>query len=147
MRFFDGEQLEAKVGETAVLVAADYQGWPRTALLSAGEVLATSSSRLALLTYAGSRTTGALRESGRGMLLLVLSGIVHKVMLEVSQAATAQPVPDAFTVLLASVSDCEQDRSGYATVLHGIEFELTDQPAVLSRWYDQIRLLRTVQDR
>jgi hypothetical protein len=146
LRFFDGEQLEGKVGETAVLIATDHQGWPRAALLSAGEVLASSSSRLVLLTHAGSRTTRALQESGRGMLLLVLAGVVHKVMLEVSEAVTPQPTA-SFTVLVATVSACEQDRASYATVLHGIEFELTDQQEVLGRWYDQIRLLRTVQDR
>jgi len=147
VRLFDGERLADKVGLTALLVAGDQQGRPRVALLSAAEVLATSRSQLAMLTYSGSRTTGAVLASGHAMLLTVLGGVVHKIMLDVGGATTTEAVPDGYTVLRGTVSACEQDTSGYATVRHGIEFDLADTEAVLDRWHRQIRLLRTVEDR
>lgn len=37
----DGSAIEAATGATVLLLAVDDTGWPRVAMLSAGEVLAT----------------------------------------------------------------------------------------------------------
>jgi hypothetical protein len=144
LRLFDGERLPEKVGHTAMLVAVDDEGWPRVALLSVGEVLATTGGGLALLTNSSSRTTAALQQSGRAMLLTVIEGTVHKLMLRARAVGAPPHSSTGFVAFRAEVDACESDHAPYATVVHGIEFELTDEVPVLERWQQQIGALRVV---
>lgn len=141
LRLFDGESLRQKVGQTAEITSVDDDGWPRTALLSVGELLAASPSRLICVTHSGSRTTRALVSSGRALLLTVLDGVVHKIMLEVRPLVIG--APDELTALDGTVVSWAADEASYARVRHGIEFDLLDVEGVLARWADQIRLLRS----
>lgn len=138
--FFNGENVQAKVGQTVEITSVDAAGWPRTALLSVGEVLVHSPSRLSFLTHANSRTTAALQTSRRAQLLTVLEGDVYKVTLEIHPSTVVKP--PGFTVLGAHVVECTADQAFYAVVRHGIEFELPEPQAVLARWTEQIAVLR-----
>lgn len=137
----DGERLEERVGSTLLLTVADEEGWPRIALLSVGEVLATAPDELLLYLYPRSRTTQALTLRGRAVLLVVLGGAAVRVQL------TARRLPDGTAglsgaVFKADVVAVEEDRVGYAELRHGIEFVLPDEGPVLARWREQVAGLR-----
>ena len=55
-----GERLEDGVGLVIQVLTADDDGWPRSCLLSAGEVLATGPRRLRLALWTGTHSTANL---------------------------------------------------------------------------------------
>lgn len=130
----DGSGLEDKVGLTIVLTAVDDAGWPRQALLSAGEVLGVSGGGVRLALYAGSRTSRALASSGRALLSVVVAGTVYKIGVEVTGAGTA----DGLAYFAARVVAVDADRVGYARITSGITYDLPDPQPVLERWHRQI---------
>src|SRR5262245_34788838 len=69
-----GDRLEDVVGFMAQLITVDGDGWPRVALLSPGEILATGPRRLRLALWPGSNTTANLTRAGRATLALVHEG-------------------------------------------------------------------------
>jgi hypothetical protein len=135
---FDGRRLSAKVGETVLLIAGDE---PRVAALSAGEVLVLDG-RIGLLVYAGSRTTAALREGARALLLGVADGGLVRIRLDVTEVDAA--VPAGRAAFLGEVREVELDRVAYARVTEGIRFELDDAADVVERWEHQIEVLEGI---
>src|SRR5215472_12228686 len=69
-----GADLEAAVGLTILLLTVDDSGWPRVAMLSAGEVLAVGDRELRLALWPDSGSTASLERRGLATLALVLSG-------------------------------------------------------------------------
>lgn len=137
----DGQDLDRKVGLAISLIATGDDGWPRLALLSAGEVLSTSGADLRLALYGGSRTSAALTESGRALLNVVLDGTSYKIYAEFQRVYVANG-PLAY--FHGQVTDVDEDRVGYATITSGITFELADGQPVLDRWSAQIERLRGI---
>lgn len=136
----DGTDLRSKIGQTVLLSAVSDDGWPHTALLSVGEVVAPDDRTLRIASYAGSRTTTALRQRGKGMLLAVVDGVVHKAWFAVT--AAGQDAAGRLSVVDAVVERVEHDQVAYARVRHGIEFDLLDPDQVLGRWEQQVAELR-----
>jgi hypothetical protein len=140
-----GASLEEKIGSTVLLIVAGQEGWPRVASLSVGEILATSGTRLFLTLYDKSRTTRALATTGRGLLLLVDDGAIVKV------AVTAVPVSEGKSpgrsAFCADVVSVERDEVPYATVTHGVEFELVDGAGAVNRWRKQLADLQELGGR
>jgi hypothetical protein len=96
-----------------------------------------------LTVYAGSRTTAALRESGRAVLLVVADGALVRIRLVVTELVNAAALPGR-TTFRGAVDEVEQDRVAYARVTGGIGFELGDPGEVVERWRQQIQLLERV---
>lgn len=138
---FNGSDLASKVGATAQLIAVADDGWPRVALLSAGEVLVTDDTVM-LTVYAASRTTGAARSSGRAVLLVVTDESIVRIALKLEELDAAQSLGGR-TTFRGTVASVEQDRVAYARVTGGIGFELHDPEPVIERWEQQIELLRS----
>lgn len=138
----DGTDLARKVGHTISLVAVGDDGWPRLALLSAGEVLSTSGSDLRLAMYGGSGTTAALSGSGKALLNVVLDGTSYKIRAEVARVATAGDA--RFAYFSGRIVQVDEDRVSYAEITSGIMFQLADPESVTERWAQQIEHLRRV---
>lgn len=136
-RLLDGTGLDGKIGTTLQLVVSDDPGWPRIASLSVGEVLAVGPAELLLTMYDHSRTTAALTDRGRGVLVLVDDGAIVKVELEAAALESA----DGRTVFRCAVLGVERDEVPYARVTQGIEFELVDGAAAVARWGRQLEHL------
>jgi hypothetical protein len=137
----DGAGLAGKIGPTIVLTAVDGDGWPRQALLSAGEVLSVSGEDVRLVLYAGSRTTRALASSGRALLTVVAEAAVYKVCVEVTRVGAG----DGPAYFAGRVVAVDEDRVGYARITSGITYELPDPQPVLLRWDRQLDQLRAVE--
>ena len=71
--FLNGQNLLSKT-QALCLSTVDAEGWPHTALLSAGDVLALPSGRLRFAIFAGSGTAANLVRDGRLTLSMSLDG-------------------------------------------------------------------------
>ncbi len=140
-----GENLDASIGYTILLIACGDDGWPRVASLSVGEVLAVSRGQVFLTLYSRSRTTAALAATGRGMLFLVDDGAIHRIQIEVEPVDA--PTGEGRSTFRGNVVAVERDEVPYARVLNGVEFELVDQGGVVERWRRQLEELRQASKR
>ena len=135
----DGTALGSKIGIALQLAVSDDAGWPRIASISVGEVLALSGQHLLLTLYTHSRTSAALADRGRGLLLLVDDGAIVKVEFDAVSVGSG----DGRTVFDAEVRGVERDEVPYARVTSGITFELVSHEAqVVDRWQSQLDGLR-----
>jgi flavin reductase (DIM6/NTAB) family NADH-FMN oxidoreductase RutF len=135
----DGNDLEARIGLTIELLSAGEDGWPRVALLSAGEVLAVSDETVRLALWPQSHTTENLTRTGKGVLAFVHDGAAYNVRL---RAIRSPDLPGPLAAFEGSVAEFRRDEVGYARLTNGITFELPDAPAVVARWRETIEALR-----
>ncbi|MCC6222983.1 MAG: pyridoxamine 5'-phosphate oxidase family protein [Thermoleophilia bacterium] len=139
-RLLDGSELARRVGETFELLTVSGDGWPNTALLSVGEVLAGTGSEFRLALWKNTRTAESLRRDGRATLTCVLPPAAYAVRL-----ADAAPLPCADESLVffsCRIEAVEVDTVGYAELTSGIRFTLPDAAAVVGRWQRTIDALR-----
>jgi hypothetical protein len=136
---FDGTLAAAPAGFTASLHGVDGVGHIRTALLSAGELLAPDARTLCFALWPASRTATAISEQNRATLSFVAGEHFYQVQL-VTRRVALDGVPLACFV--GVIESGEAQRVGYARLTHGIRFELTDEDDVLARWRNQIEWLR-----
>lgn len=144
VELLDGTELHDKLGHTILLVVCEPTAWPRLALLSVGEVVASSSTAVYLALYGHSETTRALTRTGKALLTLVLDGAVYKLRLATERVGAGSGGNAYFHGRVTAV---EQDTVSYARVLHGIEYQLLDESRVLARWQRQVGELRRVAAR
>ncbi len=136
---FDGTLTGAPVGFTASLCAVDSGGRVRTALLSAGELLAPDARTLVFALWPGSRTAQAIAASGRATIAFVFDEAFFQVQLDTRRVAL-DDVPLACFV--ATIESGEAQRVAYARLKSGITFELTETESVLTRWREQLDWLK-----
>lgn len=139
LRLLDGEDLEAKEGETFLLLTAAEDGWPRLALLSAGEVYAPSATELRLALWPKSTTTRNLSANRRATLAVIHQGVAYYAELEAQRVADSEHGLARFR---AEVRSVRVDEVGYAELTSGVRFRLKGKEEVLARWRRSIASLR-----
>lgn len=137
-RALAGDRLADEVGRTLLVIAVDPAGWPRVATLSVGEVYAPGVGTVLLSLYASSRTTAAIRSSGRALLLGDDDGAIVRVRLEPVEVHDPVAAEAGRVTFRSPVVAVEIDSVPYARVTHGIGFELVDGAAALERWERQL---------
>jgi hypothetical protein len=142
LNYLNGEDLLSKT-QALPLSTVDTDGWPKVALLSAGDALALPNGRLRLAIYSNSGTAGNLKRDGRLTLSMSLEGGMCSLRM---RARTCFPgLPElSLSFFEAEVERVRVDVAPYADVTGGISFALHEQSAVLDRWERQIAALRTV---
>ncbi|SAL09393.1 hypothetical protein AWB70_00081 [Caballeronia cordobensis] len=136
---FDGTFASADAGFTASLCAADQGHRVRTALLSAGELLAPDARTLAFALWPTSRTAQAVATTGRATLTFVFDEAFYQVHLDVRRV----PLDDVpLACFVGTIESGEVQRVGYARLTNGIAFELTDAQSALTRWREQLDWLK-----
>ncbi|SAK40879.1 hypothetical protein AWB80_00299 [Caballeronia pedi] len=136
---FDGTLAVADAGFTASLCAADHAHRVRTALLSAGELLAPDARTLAFGLWPSSRTAQAVAATGRATLAFVFDEAFYQVHLDVRRV----PVDDVpLACFVGTIESGEVQRVGYARLTSGIAFELTEAQSALARWREQLEWLK-----
>lgn len=141
-QWLDGNNLESKQHEAMMLLSVTEEGWPHTAMLSVGEVLALDRNRLRLALWQGTATTGNLLRSGQGMLVAIHDGAAHYVQLRLH---ALPDLPDARHPLQrfeARVVSVREDIAKYADITSAVKFQLHDPGEVLQRWKETLEELR-----
>lgn len=140
--FLNGRDLEMKQFEAMMLLTVTEDGWPHSAMVSAGEVVALSRSRLRLALWPGTVTSGNMIRSGRAVLVAVHQGAVHYVRLSLShlpQLTSARHPRERFEAEIMSI---REDTAKYADITSGITILLKQQAEVLARWVETLEELR-----
>ena len=156
-RYLDGADLLGRAGQAFQLSTVDQAGWPHSAHLSIGEVLATDAHHLNLCLWAHSGTCRNLVRDGRATLSLVLDGGVFDIQLlatpvvapQQRSAATAMTPSDhadepPLAFFRAPVESTREHRAKYAEVTTGVSYRLHSPNEVLARWAAQISWLRNI---
>jgi len=139
----DGSRLEAAAGLTVLLLTVDADGWPRLAMLSAGEVLATGARALRLALWPDSRTTTNLDRSDRATLAAVLDGAGWYLRCTASrQPDLALPGGRRLASFGLTVDETLEDQVPYAELTTGIGFRLLEPDRVLPAWREAVAAMR-----
>jgi flavin reductase (DIM6/NTAB) family NADH-FMN oxidoreductase RutF len=143
-RLLDGDDLEARVGLTIVLVTTRSDGWPNLALLSAGEVLVTGPREVRLALWPSSTTTANLKLEPRCLLAVVNDGAAHYLRcLAVAKPDLSLAKGSVRSCFHLTVENHRVDVVGYATLTSGITFELARPQETVTSWQETVRLLRS----
>jgi hypothetical protein len=142
LRLLSGTELESAVGTTFELITIDEQGWPRVALLSVGEILATGPSSMRLALWASSSTTANLSRTGRALLTFVHDHGYYKVRMTATQTESPATGPRPLAAFLGTVLEVQVDEVSYATMTGGITYELADAAGTVKQWSDTLEALR-----
>lgn len=143
LSYLNGEDLLSKT-QALRLSTVDADGWPRAALLSAGDVLALPDGRLRFAIYANSGATANLLRDGRLTIGMALDGGMCSLRLRARKCGQGdtQEVPLAF--FEAEIEGVRMHVASYADVTCGISFAIHEPAAVLDRWQRQIAALRSI---
>jgi hypothetical protein len=138
-----GERLEESVGLTVLLVTVDIDGWPRLAMLSAGEVLATGPRHLRLALWPNSTSTANLTRGGRATLSLVHGGAGWHVRCSARRSRDLElPGGRLLAGFALTVEEVLEDVVPYAELTAGISFRLVEPERVLAAWREALTALR-----
>ena len=140
VHYLDGNELLTKT-QALRLSTVDAEGWPHSAVLSAGDMVVMPSGRIRLALFPQSSMASNLEREGRLTMTLALDEGICELRLRARRLAHSTPdVPLAF--FEAEVETVRQHVAPYASVTGGITFALHDPEAVLPRWRRQIAALR-----
>lgn len=144
----DGSRLEAAAGLTVLLLTVDADGWPRLAMLSAGEVLAAGPRSVRLALWPDSRTTANLDRSEKATLAAVLDGAGWYLR------CTARRQPDLvlsggrrLVSFGLTVEEALEDVVPYAELTTGIRFRLLEPDRILPAWREAVAAMRAAGQR
>jgi Pyridoxamine 5'-phosphate oxidase len=142
LNYLNGENLLSKT-QAIRLSTVDADGWPKAALLTAGDVLALPNGRFRFAIFAGSGTAANLERDGRLTLGLSLDGGVCSLRMRARKCS--QGLPElSLAFFEAEVERVRLHVAPYAAVTSGITFALHEPAAVLKRWDREIAALRAV---
>ena len=140
LNYLNGEDLLSKT-QALRLTTVDPDGWPKAALLTAGDVLALPNGRFRFAIFADSGTAANLARDGRLTLSLVLDGGMCSLRMRARKCS--QGIPEfSLAIFEAQVERVRLHVAPYADVSSGISFTLHEPSAVLARWRREIAALQ-----
>ncbi|WP_321914022.1 pyridoxamine 5'-phosphate oxidase family protein [Paraburkholderia sp. J11-2] len=141
VREFDGDHLEAHLSDAIRLSTVSEDGWPHGAQLSAGEILAVNANTLLIALWPQSSTTANLVRDARLTLSLVHDGALLEIRARAHAVAQRQMALE-LSVFRVEIESVTEHRAKYAEVRSGVTFRLYEPDRVLTRWREQIAMLR-----
>jgi hypothetical protein len=140
--FYNGANLDQKSGTAAYLITMGSDGWPHSAMISAGELLLEhSGARLAI--WASSRTSENLARSGRALILVILSELSIRARLQLESRGRLQAI-EGLHGYAGTVTSASSERASYATLSSPVSFDLHHREATLARWQRTHEALRLI---
>jgi hypothetical protein len=142
-----GRGLEDAVGLTVLLLTVDAEGWPRVAMLSAGEVLVTAPRAVSLALWPGSASTANLRRAGRATLATVHAGAGWYLRCRaLRERDLLLPSGRRLTGFDLRVEEVLEDVVPYAELTGGIGFRLAEPAPVLAAWREAVAAMRSAAE-
>jgi hypothetical protein len=139
----DGSDLERAAGLTVLLLTVDEAGWPRVAMLSAGEVLAVGPREIGLALWPDGTSTANLARAGRATLALVHSGAGWYVRCAARREVDLGLADGRrLAAFVLAVEEVLADVVPYAELTTGIEFQLAEPERTLAAWRAVVDALR-----
>jgi len=138
----DGHDLNAGVGETFLLLTQTDAGWTHVAMLSVGEVVATSESEIRLALWPRSTTTANLSRTGTATLMIVYDGATYYLRLRADRRPNLSIEGGSRSFFVARIEAVLEDTVGYTTMTSGPKFRLNDPENVLESWRQTVDAMK-----
>lgn len=138
----DGHDLNAGVGETFLLLTHTDTDWTHVAMLSVGEVVATSESEIRLALWPRSNTTANLSRTGTATLMIVYDGATYYLRLRADRRPNLSIEGGSRSFFVARIELVLEDAVGYATMTSGPKFRLNDPENVLESWRQTVEAMK-----
>ncbi|MDY0941339.1 pyridoxamine 5'-phosphate oxidase family protein [Priestia megaterium] len=140
--FLNGKGLERKQHDAMLLSTVTSEGFPHVAMISAGELVAISSSRVKLLIWKDTTSSKNMIQNHKATVTLVMEGKAYYIKLLLKKEASVLSGYELFT---GEVAAFKEDYAKYAVLTSGIQFQLHHPKEVLSRWEKSIEAVLSTE--
>lgn len=139
----DGRDLNGGEGLTFLLVTTAQDGWPHVAMLSVGEVLATTKREVRLALWPESGTTANLTDGRRALLVLIAGEASYHIRLAARRRDDLSLPGGGRAFFIATVEEVLKDVVGYADITSAIGFRLKEPDRVVPAWREAVAAMRS----
>lgn len=142
MTLLSGEKLKDKQREAFLLQTVNEDGWPHSAMISVGEVLAADPYTFRLMLWPNTITTINLIRSNKAQLVIIHEGLVYYIKLRTKHHSAVNPDVHIGERFSARIHALKIDQAKYAKIETGIQVRLYNPDTVIERWQAQVEVLK-----
>ncbi|KRF53860.1 pyridoxamine 5'-phosphate oxidase family protein [Priestia megaterium] len=135
----NGQDLMQKQHEAMMLLTVGEDGWPHTAMISVGEIIAINRKELRIGLWPNTSTTTNIIRTSKATLVLIYKGKAHYIQISLKrleELPTARYPRERFS---AKVVSSREDVAKYADITSGIKIELKNDKEVVERWHKTLK--------
>ncbi|MCJ8012060.1 pyridoxamine 5'-phosphate oxidase family protein [Paenibacillus sp. KQZ6P-2] len=137
-KLLNGRNLETKQHEAMMLMTVTEEGWPHTAMISVGEIVALDSRCVRLAIWPGTTTARNMIRSEKATLAFVYAGAAHYIKLSLKLLPVLPDAEHPRERFEAEIISVRSDIAQYADITTGMQIELKDGESVLRRWHETL---------
>lgn len=130
----NGQDLTEKQHEAMMLLTVSEDGWPHTAMISVGEIVAMNPQNLRIGLWKSTSTTANIIRTNKATLVLFYKGKAHYIRLSLERIEELHDARYPRERFSATIISAREDVAKYADITSGIKIELKDAKEVVERW-------------
>ncbi|MEF2094623.1 pyridoxamine 5'-phosphate oxidase family protein [Bacillus sp. CFBP9009] len=134
----NGKELVDKQHEAMMLLTISEEGWPHTAMISVGEIVAVSRTELRIGLWPDTSTTANVIRTHKATLVLFWKGKAQYIRLSLERLKELPYVQYKRVRFHAQIVEAREDMAKYAEIRSGIKIDLKNPKAVVERWSETI---------
>lgn len=138
LELLNGKKLIDKQHEAFMLLTVSEDGWPHTAMISVGEIVAVNPQELRLGLWKGTSTTANITRTKKATVVLVFNGKAHYIRISLEKLQELSATSHPRVRFLAKVVSFREDVAKYADISSGVKIELKNSSEVVERWEQTI---------
>lgn len=134
----NGKELADKQHEAMMLLTVSEEGWPHTAMISVGEIVAISRGELRIGLWPDTSTTTNVIRTHKATLVLFWKGKAHYIRLSIERLKELPNARYQRERFYAKIVEAREDIAKYAEITSGIKIDLKNSKEVVERWSETI---------
>jgi hypothetical protein len=134
----NGKELVDKQHEAMMLLTISEVGWPHTAMISVGEIVAVSRKELRIGLWPDTSTTANVIRTHKATLVLFWKGKAHYIRLSLERLKELPNIQYKRVRFHAQIVEAREDMAKYAEIASGIKIDLKKPKEVVERWSETI---------
>ncbi|WP_211747622.1 pyridoxamine 5'-phosphate oxidase family protein [Paenibacillus sp. Marseille-Q4541] len=142
MTLLSGEQLEDKQQEAFILQTVNEDGYPHSAMISVGELVACDAFTFRIALWPGTMTTMNLIRSQKAQLVIIDQGLVYYIKIQTVHLPPVNSDIHTRERFSAHIHALKIDQAKYARIESGIQVKLLNPDSVIKRWQEQVDALK-----
>ncbi|MEX2948981.1 pyridoxamine 5'-phosphate oxidase family protein [Staphylococcus warneri] len=142
IELLNGTHLDQKQHVAMMLQSTTEEGYPHSAMISVGEIVALNEHQVRIALWPDTTTTRSLMNFGKANLVIVYKHKVNYIELDVQSLNKIGVDASERMCFQADVKHFKEDVAKYADITSGITFDLKEPEKVLQRWQSTIDELK-----
>ncbi|MCK2005654.1 pyridoxamine 5'-phosphate oxidase family protein [[Brevibacterium] frigoritolerans] len=130
----NGKELVDKQHEAMMLLTVSEEGWPHTAMISVGEIVALSRKELRIGLWPDTSTTANVIRTQKATLVLFWKGKAQYIRLSLERLKALPNAQYKRERFHAKIIEAREDMAKYAEITSGIKIDLKNPKEVVERW-------------